>query len=441
MKKTTIFIALALLVSLGFNIYFYDKTGTNDSYIKYENDRAFSEFISSVSKIDSALTKSVYATTPSYQVTMFAEVYSQTETAKSNLAQLPSVDNNMSQTYEFISTVGDYSLSMMKKVANGENLTDAEQESIQMLAEKTEQLASELSGIKNLYNNGSNQDYYMTITAFNNQQVLAVSEFGSEIEPEMQEFATLIYDGPFSSHINKLEPELLKDELEISQDRATQIVANFLKTSVDQVKFISKVEGQIDFYKFQSSKEDDQITIDVTVKGGHIFNFINYRDTTQATLNAKQCVEIAKEMLSEQGYENVVETYFIDNYDTVTINFAFTQDNVILYTDLLKIEIYKDDGTLAGVEARGYIMSHRQRLDLTENISYSTARKSVSDKLEIISESIAIIPTSGQNEVLVYEFKCKNENDDNYIVYVNAKTGQIQNILILIEDENGTLAM
>lgn len=445
MKKNTLTIILAsmLVVAIGFSVYFYDSSDNSQTLAKYESDRAFSEFVSSVSKIDTALTKSVYATTPSYSVSMLAEVYSQAESAKANLSQLPDESNSMSQTYEFISTVGDYSLAMMKKVADGSTLSDEEQANIEMLAQKTENLALELSQIKVNYNNGETSDYTMEIHTFDSQEAQTVGEFSeeSEIEPEMQEFATLIYDGPFSSHIDKLEPELIKNESEISVEDASIIVASFLDTDIDQVQYISTIDSQIDVYKFQSFKEDDEITMDVTVQGGHVLNFINYREVGEETLSAYECVQIAKEMLEKQGYTDVFETYYLENDETVTINFAFTQDDVVLYPDLLKIEIYKDDGTLAGVEARGFIMSHTEREDLSAEISIEDAREVVSEKLTIVSEGMAIIPSSGQNEVLTYEFKCKNEQEDNYIVYVNANSGQIQNILMLIEDENGTLAM
>lgn len=441
MKKNTLIIILAsaLTVTIGCSIFFFNQSNTVSMHSKFDSDRAFSEFISGISKIDTALSKSVYSTTPAYSVTMFAEVYSQAEMAKSNLAQLNDEENAMSDTYHFISTVGDYSLAMLKKVANGEEISVEEQESIEMLAKKTEQLAVELSDIKTSYNNGDIDDYIMNITVFDTSELKNPDE--SEIETELQEFATLIYDGPFSSHIDKIEPELLKYANEISKEQALELVAEFLDTDLDQVEYISQVTGQISFYKFKSFKDDDEITIDITVKGGHILNFINYRDVGEETKSFAECLEIAKGMLQSNGYSNIAETYYVETDQTVTINFAFTQENVILYPDLLKLEIYKDDGTLAGVEARGFIMSHRIREDVSPEISISQARTVVSEKLSIISENLTIIPSSGQNEVLAYEFKCKNENDDNYIVYVNAKTGQIQNMLILIEDETGTLAM
>ena len=58
-----------------------------------------------------------------------------------------------------------------------------------------------------------------------------------------------------------------------------------------------------------------------------------------------------------------------------------------------------------------------------------------------MSYSLAVIPTSGQNEVFCHEFKMKTGDGQHYIVYVNAETGYEENILILIEDENGTLTL
>ena len=49
--------------------------------------------------------------------------------------------------------------------------------------------------------------------------------------------------------------------------------------------------------------------------------------------------------------------------------------------------------------------------------------------------------TEGGREAYCYEFKCKSEDGKNVLVYFNAITGKEEQILILIEDENGTLTM
>ncbi len=53
---------------------------------------------------------------------------------------------------------------------------------------------------------------------------------------------------------------------------------------------------------------------------------------------------------------------------------------------------------------------------------------------------MAIIPTEWKTEILCYEFKGKIE-DTEYLVYINAETGEEQEILIITNTPNGQLAM
>lgn len=450
--KITSIVALSLaVVAVGFSVLFYGQKETYKTELRYAEEKAFSELVTSVSKIDTAITKSAYSTTPSYSVSMLAEVWKESETAKNSLSQINETNESMIYAQEFISKIGDYSLTMLRKVASGQSLSTEEIEYIKSFAQQCEMLALELGEIKYMYNNGESDNIFMNITTFDEQKVSnvgsftsAMSEIGTEnedVDQKTQEFATMIYDGPFSSHIDKIEPEFLKNEQVLTEDMARQKSAEFLKTSINEIQVIERVDGQIPVYKIRSTKEDDDIYMDVTVSGGHVLNFINYREVQSEDLTAEQAVETAINLMAEKGYSNFIETYFVDQNGIVTINFAYEQDGIIVYPDLLKISIYKDDGTLAGVEARGFIMSHKTRDTSQFEIAISTARKSVSSDLEIIDENKAIIPTSGKNEVATYEFKCKDKNEKNIIVYVNAKTGEIENMLILIEDENGTLAM
>ena len=58
--------------------------------------------------------------------------------------------------------------------------------------------------------------------------------------------------------------------------------------------------------------------------------------------------------------------------------------------------------------------------------------------IEIKSEGLAIIPTEWNTEILCYEFKGKVEDID-FIAYINAETGEEEDILIITNTPNGTL--
>ena len=69
------------------------------------------------------------------------------------------------------------------------------------------------------------------------------------------------------------------------------------------------------------------------------------------------------------------------------------------------------------------------------------ARQSVSPKLTIEKEGIAMIPTAGLNEVLCYEFQCSSQSGDRVMVYINVETGLEEQILILLMTDGGILVM
>jgi germination protein YpeB len=137
----------------------------------------------------------------------------------------------------------------------------------------------------------------------------------------------------------------------------------------------------------------------------------------------------------------MVKSYEIIDGNRLVVNFAYTADSVICYPDLIKVYVALDNGKIVGFEAQGYVMNHIKRDIPAVEISETDARSKVSPHLTVLSHQLAIIPTTGKNEVFCHEFKCENGDGSHYIVYVNAVTGAEEKILILLEDENGTLTV
>jgi len=125
----------------------------------------------------------------------------------------------------------------------------------------------------------------------------------------------------------------------------------------------------------------------------------------------------------------------------LTVNFAAKENGVTVYPDLIKISISLSDGSIVSFDGAGYVKNHRERDVRDISGDEELARERVSERLEILAYSPAIIPCDGEGEVLVHEFKCEDENGAHCIVYINADSLREERILVLIEDENGTLAM
>lgn len=86
-------------------------------------------------------------------------------------------------------------------------------------------------------------------------------------------------------------------------------------------------------------------------------------------------------------------------------------------------------------------MHHVKRGKLEPEITAAQAKEAVSDALELLDMRLALIPTPGEDEVLCWECTCQTEEGTHCMVYVNAQTGAEEKILLLQEDETGTLVL
>ena len=55
------------------------------------------------------------------------------------------------------------------------------------------------------------------------------------------------------------------------------------------------------------------------------------------------------------------QTYYLKNDGVITINYAYSQNGVIMYPDLIKVKISLDDGQVLGIETTGYLNNHTER--------------------------------------------------------------------------------
>src|SRR5690606_28395506 len=99
-----------------------------------------------------------------------------------------------------------------------------------------------------------------------------------------------------------------------------------------------------------------------------------------------------------------------------------------------------EDGDIFGFEAMNYVVAHKDRKLEEPSLSMEEARKLVSTNLKVNSERLALIPGDGGGEILWYEFKGEY-GGDTFIVYINAKTGKEENILKIINTDNGSLVL
>ena len=156
-------------------------------------------------------------------------------------------------------------------------------------------------------------------------------------------------------------------------------------------------------------------------------------------ITPEEGIQIAKEYLQSHNITSVETSYYEISNNIMTINFAYTSNNITYYPDLIKVSVAMDDGEIISFHQRGYLANHQERAAQVPSITQEQAAKKLSPLLTVEQVKLAVIPTQGLNEVFCYEFKCTGQNGENILVYINAETGAEEQLLILLIGENGTL--
>ena len=133
-----------------------------------------------------------------------------------------------------------------------------------------------------------------------------------------------------------------------------------------------------------------------------------------------------------------MELNYYQKYDGgVLYNFVNTEDDITIYPDLIKVRVALDNGEIVGFDASTYYLNHHERNIDKPQLTMEEARKNVKTDFEITSSRLALIP-KGKNEILCYEFRGEYRGSD-YLVYINAINGNEEQILQIVQDDNGTL--
>ncbi len=450
-KKTSLLIIIGLSVLTAaagiFGIAAAVGTSEKNRYIENNFRHAFSELADGVSDMETALKKSALVTSPPMAGAVCAEVFGKAQTAQMALGVLPYSAYELEKTAGFINKVGDYAFALCRKAAAGNSFSPEERENLKSLAKTAEILARRLRETQQELLSGSISmaEYQAAIKAFDDGEGEAVpqsSEEGTKLTAtEFPELPSLIYDGPFSEHLQTAEPKVLAGLDSVDQAGGRRAAAQFMGIRPEQVYPSGELQSKLPSLCYEMEIGESTVSVTVSRQGGIVYEMLSSRQVETSQLSAKEALEAAKKFLQRRGYESMTESYYLISNNVLTANFAYVQDGVVCYSDLIKVGIAMDNGALQSFEAEGYINAHSSRQLPAAQLSMESAKAAVPEGIEIQSGRAVLIPNEGKTELLCYEFKCGDENGKHYIIYVNAITGQQEKILLLLEDENGTLTM
>lgn len=441
-------VVVLLAAVAGWGIYQYKHAADIRQELDNQYNRAFYEMVGYVQNVELLLMKGLVASTPEMAAETLQDAWHQANLAQTNLGQLPITQDVLANTSKFLSQVGDFAYALDRQNINGKGIDDKQYETLQNLHEYSVSLQDGLNNLQDSISGGRirwNELANKGTQLFQKQSQNMTAQMFTDIDHTFQEFPTLIYDGPFSDHMTSQKPKGLTGD-ELSKEQAQEKLKKFLgEDRVASIEHAGDIQTDtLPAYnfkiRFKDRPEEEFATADVTKKGGHIIWMLYSRDIGQETLNVDSAKEAARKFLDSRGYKNMKDTYYVKEDSMATINFAYEQDDVVIYPDLVKVKIALDTGEIVGFESKGFIMSHTEREIPAPELTEEQARAKVMKRAEIHSIDLAVIPTTFGTELFCYELKGKL-NDRDFIVYINATTGKEEQVLMIINTPNGILTM
>ena len=443
---TIIIVLISIIAVLALVIYKKQTEYRQASENSY--NQAFYELVDYVQNVENYLGKSLISTTPEHGAETLTNVWKEANLAQTYLSQLPISSNELENTSKFLNQVSDYSYSLSRKNINNESLTQEDLDNLKELHDYSISLENVLNQLSNDINDGRIKWGELTkkgSSVFAREVSNISKDSFKNIEQEFHEYAGLIYDGAFSEHITKSEKVGLTGE-DIDEEKAKNIATEFIGN--DRIKEINSnglaENADIPTFDFTIKLNDEEnasdINIAITKKGGHILYTNFNRDVGAETIDAKTAKDIGIKFLESKGYNDMKATYYIKEEGVMTINYAYSQNDVIMYPDLIKLKIPVDNGEILGIETEGYLNSHTERKLKDPKITKEEAKKKLNKDLEIKAEGLAVIPTEYKTEILCWEFKGAVGGTE-FLVYINAENGKEEDILTIVNTPNGTLTM
>ncbi len=403
--------------------------------IQNSYSQSFNELNTELNNIHLILQKAEYATSSKLLGGMAAELLVAAENAKNALSRLPTGEEELTVINRFLSHVGNYAMAVSTGLGKDEKKDEEFAENVNRLKKAAEKLVSSFDELSAELNNTEARLDVLAASLGDSDVENSLATSLYELENGFTDYPTLVYDGPYSDHILEKEPIMLENAAEVSENEARETAAVLMDAKPDSLHTAERVEGKIPAYRFSCNSG----SVSVSVRGGFPVNMRKTRNVADNTLDYDTARVKAEAYLEKVGFSGLEATYYFTDEGVCVISYAYRDGKTLCYTDLVKVGVATDNGEIMLLEAAGFIANHTERAFETPTVELEAASLAVSNRLKIRRTDLALIPTSGAGETRCYEFLCEAEDGGEVLVYINAVTGEEEEILILLKSDGGTL--
>lgn len=433
--RITSFIAFGLITLLASTLINVTASARYKNQLELNYQQSLVELNECLDVVGTDLTKSIYSNSSGEIYDLSRDLYSQCSTAKNAVSRLPVSQMELSNIYKFLSQASDYAQYIGSKIDKNEDITDEEHKVLMSLLDYCQKFNDATNEMVSIVEAGG-KIVEGDVNGGNQIKMASLSNSFSTSAKAFESFPTLLYDGPFSDQVLNKKSKLVNNGDAKTREDCKTIVSKCLGVSQMKINFQADEGSRLPCYSYNCGR----YTVSVTKQGGYIKSILYSGAIDQSSISTKNAINLANDFLDKIGYTNMKESYYSVANNICTINFAYSKNDVYYYSDLIKCGVSMSDGSIVSLDAQTYLTNHIEREGFKAKLSADECQKRVSKYLSVNSVKRCVIPKESGAEVMCYEFACTSKDTgEDALVYINSSTGNEEDIMLLINTENGTL--
>ena len=291
-----------------------------------------------VEQLDPLLSKSLVASSPKQQVFYLTEIWSRATASQGALGQLPFLDINLSASRKFLAQMGDYAYSLAKQVAGGREMEEDQRKQLQNFLRQVKEYTGTLQETEATMAQ-KNFRWTSAITRPWTKTARAAADADHfqgfvDMEQRFQGLPALVYDGPYSDHLELQKPKGLTGA-KISRQEAEKKAEEFVRQGSDgsyRIDTTDDINGKIEGYSvaLDGKNRPGIIRVDLSTQGGHVLSMLNSRKVETTSLSNREAEERARGFLEKRGFRDLLATYAKNEDNTRIIVFVPKEGEVRL---------------------------------------------------------------------------------------------------------------
>lgn len=422
---------LCMIVSSGITVYNYRRAHMYARMLSDAYAGALLTAMMQMEELELNIDKALISEDEGQGAVLLSRIGSDAAAVHAHLSALPVAHSAMADAMKMCNQLQDYAMILQEKAQPA-----LDDESVRLLQQLSDACTQLLEHLRQAYAQMQGEKLQFDVRQ---SYMLDADSAARPIERvgEMIDYPTLIYDGPFSDVVSENAPRGLGDR-QVTQDEAAGIACEYVGEELSAAELTQESGGMIPAWGVKVTQEDCVLQLAVTKQGGDVLWMFPEQADFALKYGLEECKKAAEEFLAAHGYGEMHLTFWQIYGGMATLSYAAVQDGVVLYPDLVKVQVRMDELEVVGIEARHYLTSHTRRENLTPEISEMAARGAISERLENVTSRLCLIPQNGQ-EYLCWEFTGEY-NGNTYFVYIDAMTGRQRDIQRLVQTSIGPKA-